>query len=378
MKITIIQGAFLPIPPVLGGGAEKMWYALALEFARRGHEVVYISRTYPGMPDEEWFEGVYHRRIAGYHWPTSLIKLKWLDLLYTRRVRSVVPPDSEIVVSNTFWTPLLLPAALRKRCFIDVARMPKGQMRLYYEAARLRANSTPVATAIRRELPRTQHNRVITIPNPLPFKSLPGIDFAAKKPLFLYTGRIHPEKGLDLLIRAYKSLKTSWKLRIVGPWEDKDGGGGKAYLSHLEKLAGENGIEFTGPVHDIEQLNQHYKEASVFVYPSVAERGETFGLAPLEAMAWGCTPIVSGITCFQDFITHEQNGLIFNQQGPKAVGMLERAMRMLMNDPAYRVKLATKALQVRESHATATIASYFLDAFEQVANQQLSTKPLMI
>jgi hypothetical protein len=26
MKITIIQGAFLPVPPLLGGGVEKMWF----------------------------------------------------------------------------------------------------------------------------------------------------------------------------------------------------------------------------------------------------------------------------------------------------------------------------------------------------------------
>ena len=44
MKITIVLGAFFPVPPLLGGAVEKVWFALGPEFVRRGHEVVQISR----------------------------------------------------------------------------------------------------------------------------------------------------------------------------------------------------------------------------------------------------------------------------------------------------------------------------------------------
>ena len=43
MKITIVLGAFFPVPPIMGGAVEKVWFALGQEFARRGHEVVQIS-----------------------------------------------------------------------------------------------------------------------------------------------------------------------------------------------------------------------------------------------------------------------------------------------------------------------------------------------
>jgi hypothetical protein len=49
MRITIVQGAFLPVPPLLGGAVEKMWFGLAPEFVRHGHEVVYISRRFAGQ-----------------------------------------------------------------------------------------------------------------------------------------------------------------------------------------------------------------------------------------------------------------------------------------------------------------------------------------
>jgi len=53
MKITIVYGAFFPVPPVLGGAVEKLWHTMAVEFAKRGHEVVEISRTFKEFPDNE-------------------------------------------------------------------------------------------------------------------------------------------------------------------------------------------------------------------------------------------------------------------------------------------------------------------------------------
>src|SRR5205807_778782 len=80
MKITIVTGAFLPVPPIMGGAIEKAWYALAREFARRGHEVVFVSRKLPQLPAEEAADGVRHVRVRGFDTPRSLPWLKLLDL----------------------------------------------------------------------------------------------------------------------------------------------------------------------------------------------------------------------------------------------------------------------------------------------------------
>jgi len=45
--------AFLPVPPVMGGAVEKVWFALGQEFARRGHEVVLVSRALSGAGRSE-------------------------------------------------------------------------------------------------------------------------------------------------------------------------------------------------------------------------------------------------------------------------------------------------------------------------------------
>lgn len=361
-----MQGAFLPVPPVLGGAVEKMWYALGKEFVRQGHEVIHISRLHEQMQNEEYIEGVLHKRVRGYSTPSSGLYLKWLDLLYTLRVLTVINESTDIIVTNTFWMPILVSSKLKKRCVVDVARFPKGQMKLYKKVGCLRANSTSVATAIKKELSVQYYKNIEMIPNPLPFQKVHDINLNNKKNVLLYAGRIHPEKGLEILIGAFKILQGNWVLRIVGPSDIKAGGGGTDYLESLKKLAHTKHISFSGPVYDIEKLNNIYAEASVFVYPSIAEQGETFGLAPLEAMAWGCVPIVSDLACFHDFISHKKNGLIFNHRNSNAVELLKNEIEILETNVLLRNELANEAVKVCQTHSAPLIATQFIKMFERV------------
>src|SRR5713101_7950881 len=107
MKITIVLGAFFPVPPIMGGAVEKVWFALGQEFARRSHEVVQISRAHPRLARREKIAGVTHIRVPGFAQPRSILWLKFLDLLYSLRVRRVLP-EADILVTNTFWLPFLL------------------------------------------------------------------------------------------------------------------------------------------------------------------------------------------------------------------------------------------------------------------------------
>lgn len=366
MKITIIQGAFLPVPTIMGGACEKIWFRMGQEFTREGHEVVHISRAHPELPNENQIEGVRHIRVRGYDTPGSIWKLKLLDFFYSRRACRIVPRESDIVVSNTFWSPLLLRKSLRQKAYVDVQRMPKGQMR-WYRHARLRANSAPVAAAIRKELPAKDHHRVVMIPNPLPFIVSEPFDEISKQPVLLFCGRVHPEKGLHLLIQATRLLDHPWPLRIVGPWQIEQGGGGVAYKDELTQAAQGLPITFVGPVHQAEALNEEYRNAAIFIYPSIAERGETFGSAPLEAMAWGCAPIVSDLDCFKDFIRSGENGLIFDHRGSDAVKNLAEAIRLLTTDADMRRNLARQAVNVRQTHSPQAIARMFLNDFASMA-----------
>jgi len=327
---------------------------------------VQVSKTWHGFPSRETIDGVEHRRVAGYDTPSSMLKLKLLDAFYTLRAIPAIPMDADIVVTNTFWAPILLAISRKAKIYVDVARMPKGQMRFYPASARLRATSGPVADAIRYELPAARHAQAHVIPNPLPFDPGPVPSSAEKLPYILYCGRVHPEKGLDLLVSAAESLPEGWTIKIVGPWSISEGGGGEGYLADLRGQFGAAAVEFVGSVYDAEKLNELYRQAAIFVYPSVAEMGETFGLAPLEAMAWAAVPVVSDLACFRDFIRPEENGLIFDHRAPDAQAKLSECLLKLITDVVLREALAQRALEVRQTHSAESIAKLFLEDFKKV------------
>ncbi len=365
MIITILQGAFLPIPPKLGGAVEKMWFLLGQEFVVQGSKVTHISRRWEGLPIADIINGVNHLRVSGFDTPSNGLYLKLLDLIYTLKAVWLVPKDTDVVVTNTFWAPILLRIFYKSKIVVDVARMPKGQMRFYYKST-LRANSTPVASAIKSELPLRRHKHVLLIPNPLPYRVNRNVDLVDKKCVVLYCGRIHQEKGLELLLDLARNLPQNWILKIVGPSAIAAGGGGESYFNYLKHMFLITNTEFMQPVYDIEALNQLYQEAAIFVYPSVAEKGETFGMAPLEAMAWGCVPVVSDLACFKDFIADGQNGLVFNHRASDASLQAKNAVMSLIDSDDLRIRLGRSALNVRFTHSVEHIAKLFLNEFENL------------
>jgi len=364
MRITIVTGAFLPVPSLLGGAVEKMWLALAREFVRQGHLVTLISRRFPGLPEEEVVDGIHHRRVGGYSSPKNILLLKLLDLFHTLAVLPRLT-DSEILISNTFWLPILARPFHKGMLLIDVQRMPKGQMRFYGGNSILRANSQAVHEAILAELP-TAAKRIITIPNPLPFDPPEQVDLSAKESVILYAGRIHPEKGLDLLMEAARSLPEGWILDVVGPHQISAGGGGEEYLASLKQKAEGLPVLFSGPLHGINELAERYRRSRVFVYPSIAEAGETFGLAVLEAMAWGCVPIVSDLACFRDFVHHRANSFVFDHRGPKAPVRLASLISEVTGNRILSDQIATQALEVRITHSPKEVSRLFLEEFDHM------------
>jgi spore coat protein SA len=113
------------------------------------------------------------------------------------------------------------------------------------------------------------------------------------EPLLLFVGRIVPNKGVHVLIEAFGKVLDQFpdaRLRIVGGVNfgvyELDN-----YSRKLRNLARPYGarVEFTGPVPHSETY-AHFREASVFICPSIWE--EPLGMVNAEAMAVG-VPIVA-------------------------------------------------------------------------------------
>jgi len=378
MKITIALGAFFPVPPVMGGAVEKVWFALSQEFARRGHEVVLVSRAVPELPRSEMRDGVKHFRVRGFDTPRSLLWLKFLDLIYSIRTLSILPA-ADIIVTNTFWLPILLRNSRRGHVYVHVARYPKGQMRFYRKAARLQTPSHAVARAVAAETPKLAQ-KIAVIPYPAP-GSTGELEppFAERENTILFVGRVHPEKGVHLLVDAFaketRTLSADWKLMIVGPTEKKHGGAGESYLATLKRSAkpAQGRILFRGPLFDPIALEREFRSARLFVYPSLAEKGESFGLAPLEAMAHHCPVLVSNLDCFHDFIREGETGFIFDHRVANPADALRKKIENALADETLLAHVAEAGHRKSGEFSLSHVADQFLNDFNSLVRKSDAT-----
>jgi glycosyltransferase involved in cell wall biosynthesis len=111
----------------------------------------------------------------------------------------------------------------------------------------------------------------------------------ADMPLLLFLGRVSPEKGVDILIRATATAclrSRGVALVVAGPGE-------KGLIPRLQTLAQDLGIEervfFVGPQFGPQRLAA-LADADIWVLPSHAEN---FGNVVVEAMAAGVPTVVS-------------------------------------------------------------------------------------
>lgn len=366
MRITILQGAFLPVPPLRGGAVEKAWWALARAFAASGHDVTHVSRLCDGLPAQESRDAVRMLRVRGHDQPASLTRLKLLDLAYTLRARSVLPP-ADVTVTHTFFAPLLAPAR-SGRIYVHVGRFPRGQVRWYRRAAALQGPSAAVAAALHARLGGNDR-RVRTLPYPLEDADFAHAPASGRDPVVLFAGRLHPEKGLDHLAAAWRLASPSlpgWRLRLVGPAATGGGGGGEAFVAGIRQAAGDAPLDITGPLHDAGALRAEYARASLFAYPSVAG-GETFGRAVAEAMAAGCPPLVSHLACFRDLVTDGIDGSVVDLSIPsEAPRSLADRLLHLCRVPRRLAALGAAATTSAGRFRLAGVAGAFLADFHEL------------
>ena len=110
----------------------------------------------------------------------------------------------------------------------------------------------------------------------------------AQRPFVLYLSRLHPKKGLHLLLHAWAKLPaefSDWQLVIAGTGEP-------AYVDSCQQLAAQLGIAgrcyFAGHVDEL-QKTWLYTNAHCYVLPTYSEN---FGNAVAEALAHR-TPVIT-------------------------------------------------------------------------------------
>jgi len=135
------------------------------------------------------------------------------------------------------------------------------------------------------------------------FRHKVGIDTNTK--ILLFLGRIHPVKGLDILLKSLfvvRKARNDVILVVAGP-DDGD----LARCSRLAQTLGlEANVRFIGPIFGREKLDA-LADADLYVLPS---RYETFSIGLLEAYASGTAVVATAVGGNQELIVDGATGVL--------------------------------------------------------------------
>ena len=120
----------------------------------------------------------------------------------------------------------------------------------------------------------------------------------ARTERFLFVGRLSQEKGVKILLQAFK--KTDYKLDIIG----------EGALENLVRDAEKENknIKYLG-VQDKDVVIEKMKTCRALIFPSIWYEGMPMTI--LEALSCGCPVIASNIGAMQNLIKDDVNGLHF-------------------------------------------------------------------
>ncbi|PZU97687.1 MAG: glycosyltransferase family 1 protein [Pseudanabaena sp.] len=124
----------------------------------------------------------------------------------------------------------------------------------------------------------------------------------SNQPNFLFVGRLSPEKGVLLLLKAWAALnRPDWKLTILGD------GAEKLKLEQFVTDLGLENVSFLGYLPPT-QIMEVMQSATAIVVPS--QWYETFGRVVVEAFACGKPVLASDLGALSELITSEHNGFL--------------------------------------------------------------------
>ncbi len=360
------------ISSLAGGGAERVVANLANHWAEKGWDVFVVTLA-PSAPDDY----VLHRSINRVSLnlacnSSNFVVGVWrntqrIDAL--RNVLSEIRPDVAMGIMTEANIHLALAGIMfPSMCLIGTEHVypPRvdigvgwGWLRrvCYGRLAAVVTLTNECSDWIKRN---TAANMTPVIPNPIvkPLRSpppylAPSAIRVEGRHLLLAVGRLHGQKGFDLLVSAFSSLANKyfdWDLVVLGEGKQRDSLERQAALEGLESR-----VFFPGRAGNVADW---YMSADLYVMSS---RYEGFPNTLIEALAYG-VPVVS-FDCEtgpRDIVRDGIDGFLVP---PGDVTSLARALDKLMGNSDERARCARRAVEVNERFSIDRIASMWEKLF---------------
>ena len=335
------------------GGAEGFFERLVQALGRAGVEQRVVIRR-----DARRAELL---RAAGIE-PVQLEFGGWLDFATRPALkREIAAFKPQIVMTWMSRASSFCPRPSQAVPFVQVGRLGGYYKLKYFNRCKHLIGNTPdIVDYIKRQdwLPEYAHY----LPNfvdamqgePVPRALL---DTPAGIPLLLGLGRLHRNKGFDVLLRALKEIPGAY-LWLAGAGDEE---------TALKRLARDldvaSRVRFLGWREDVAAL---LAACDVFVCPS---RHEPLGNVVIEAWSAGRPVVAARAAGPEALIRDGETGLLAPVNDAVA---LARAVKRLLAEPALRARLAERGREAYASQFTeAAVVAQYRAFFERVAAEAL-------
>jgi glycosyltransferase involved in cell wall biosynthesis len=177
----------------------------------------------------------------------------------------------------------------------------------------------------------------------------------AQEPIILFLSRIHPKKGLEILIQALACVKPSKFTLIIAGSGDPD------YETHIKSCIHDHGLQdcslMTGFVEgEIKQLL--LQGSDLFALTSYSEN---FGVAVVEALAAGTPALVTPGVALAQEVDQYNLGYVVPQEPTAIAKAIEKHLELPESE---RKKLSQKARQfVLDNYSWDKIAQQLLTVY---------------
>ncbi|WLW62720.1 glycosyltransferase family 4 protein [Achromobacter aegrifaciens] len=368
-----------PAPRVLlfihslhGGGAERVAADLSAHWADMGREVMVVTQA-SAEGDVYTLHPKVRREVLHTAGEGGGLRGIWSNVQRVRALRRVIKSFRPDIVLGMMTTASVLSvlacAGLSCRVIATEHTHPPSQTlsgfwqrlrRLTYpRAASVVALTRGTADWLAQHVPGS---KLAVIPNPVHFPLpraepvLTPVSGDSRKRL-LAVGRLHADKGFDLLIQAYAQLAAShpgWDLVILGEGDERP-----ALEAQVREAGLASRIFMPGRAGNV---GDWYESADLYVLTS---RFEGLSNTLLESMASGLAAVSFDCdTGPREIIREGVDGVLVRPNGD--VPALCKALDAVMRNDADRARMAQAAIDVRDRFSAARVLQKWQELFDGV------------